>query len=214
MLYGLTQDLLDHCLFPLGELDSKDVARSIARRHGLSVAERPESQDICFVAGRKYAELITSRRPIAMRSGPILDETGREIGRHDGVARYTIGQRRGVPATGFGARYVTRIDAANAVVHVGPAEDLLAPGFVAGKLNWVSIEGPADNLAVSVRIRYNAAAVQATLVREKHSVRCVFCEPQRAVTPGQAAVFYDGDVVLGGGVIERLLGPETTHGDA
>jgi len=196
MLYGLTQDLLSCCLFPLGELDSKDVTRAIARVHGLSVAEREESQDICFVAGRKYSDLIASLRPDAMRPGPIVDEAGREIGRHAGVALYTIGQRRGVPATGLGARYVTRIDATNAVVHVGPAEDLLARGFVAGKLNWVSIEEPADNLAVSVRIRYNAAVAQATLLREKDGVRCVFCDPQRAVTPGQAAVFYDGDVVL------------------
>lgn len=201
MLYRLSQEQLAASIFPLGELETKDQTRALAQRLGLSVASRRESQDICFVSRTGFRQFIVSRAPSSAQPGPIIDEEGRRIGTHQGVAGYTIGQRRGLPATGRGPLYVTRIDAAKGVIHAGPKERLFTKVLVARDVCWVSIDPPRSGLAVSACIRYNAPVARATVEQVGDAVRCVFDEPQRAVTPGQSVVFYDGERVQGGGII-------------
>lgn len=206
MLYRLSQADLSATLFPLGELSGKSETRGIARALGLSVAHRPESQDICFVPKGGYRTLLRAAAGERLRPGPIVDEEGNVLGEHRGLALYTVGQRRGLPASNRGPLYVTRLDTRTNTLHVGTEGALYASGLVAEDLNWVSIEEPEGELAVSVCIRYNAVAIPAELTVRSGVAECRFERPVRAVTPGQAAVFYEGDRVLGGGVIREVFG--------
>jgi len=203
MLYRLSQEHLSITVLPLGGTPSKAETRALAASWGLGSAQRPDSQDVCFVGMGGYAALVSRRMPHAGRPGPIVDDRGAEIGRHEGVERYTVGQRRRLPASSRGPLYVTAVDAPNAVVRVGPVERLFASRLVAGDLNWVSIACLDAPLAVSARIRYNAGAAPAVIEPLGERLVCRFREPQRAITPGQSVVFYDGDRVLGGGIIRE-----------
>lgn len=205
MLYGLRQDHLRSACFPLGSLPSKDATRSIAAAMGLAVARRGDSQDICFVGTQGYAAFLCDRAQGGFEPGPIVDDLGRVIGTHSGIVGYTVGQRRRLPASNRGPLFVVGIDAARNTVHVGPEERLLARGLIARSMNWVSIEPPEDRLDVQARIRYNAPLVPATICRRDDAVYCRFDFPQRAVAPGQAVVFYDGDRVLAGGTIVEAV---------
>jgi tRNA-uridine 2-sulfurtransferase len=202
-LFGLTPDQLEAALFPVGELDKAEVRR-IARERGLPVADKAESQEICFVPDGDYASFVERRRGGASRSGPIVDEAGRELGRHDGVHRFTVGQRRGLGLTSPRPRYVLEVRPATATVGVGDDEDLLTDRLRVSETNWLSMPEPARDLRASVRIRYRHAEAAAT-IRPLAGGRAEvhFDDPQRAITPGQAAVFYEADVCLGGGWIER-----------
>jgi tRNA-specific 2-thiouridylase len=154
MLHRLSQEQLSVALFPLGDMPSKAQTRALAGTWGLVSANRPESQDVCFVGLGGYSALVSDRAPDACRAGPIIDDRGAEIGRHGGVAFFTVGQRRRVPASDRGPLYVTAIDARSAVVLVGPPEHLLAGALVAEDVNWVSIARLEGQLAVSACIRY------------------------------------------------------------
>ena len=209
-LWELTQEQLSRALFPLGEM-SKPEARAAAREHGLNgVAEKKESQEICFVPDGDYAGFIDryleaenemTRLPGA---GEIVDTAGRVIGRHEGVHRYTIGQRRGIGIADEKPLYVVSINADTNRVTVGPADELLSTEFTAGGVNWISLDNPTTPVRADVRVRYRHTAAPATITPlPLHRVRVVFDEPQRAVTPGQATVFYRGDEVVGGGWIVR-----------
>jgi len=209
-LWELTQEQLSRALFPLGEM-SKPEARAAAREHGLNgVAEKKESQEICFVPDGDYAGFIDryleaenemTRLPGA---GEIVDTAGRVIGRHEGVHRYTIGQRRGIGIADEKPLYVVAINADTNRVTVGPADELLSTEFTAGGVNWISLDNPTTPVRADVRVRYRHTAAPATITPlPLHRVRVVFDEPQRAVTPGQATVFYRGDEVVGGGWIVR-----------
>lgn len=204
-LYTLDQQTLAHTIFPLGELKDKSETRQIARELGLNVASRPDSQEICFVSEEGYTSFLAEKAPETMQPGPIVDKEGRVIGEHQGVAQYTIGQRKRLPGGAGEPRFVISLDPATRTVVTGRDADLFAKGFIADKLNWISIEQPEWPLAVSARIRYNGTASPACLFSGSYegSVHCIFDEPQRAVTPGQAAVFYQGDVIVGGGTIEQ-----------
>jgi tRNA-specific 2-thiouridylase len=203
-LWPLTQAQLAHARFPVGDLTKAEV-RAKARALGLATADTPESQELCFVSG-DYREFLRARAPAAFRPGPIVDEAGREIGVHAGLAAYTIGQRRGLgatPAAGM-PRYVIRLDPERNAVVVGSREALEAPGLVASEVNWIAIERLEEEVSVEARIRHNAPLVPATLrPGGAGAVEVRFSRPQRAVTPGQSVVFYQADVVLGGGVIAR-----------
>jgi tRNA-specific 2-thiouridylase len=203
MLYGLSQEHLSRAVFPLGDLESKDVTRAIAADLGLPVATRHDSQDICFVGAEGVAGFLRRRAADLFRPGPILDENGKAVGSHDGVGAFTVGQRRRLPASGRGPVYVTAIDAATATVTIGPRCSLEAHSLTARAMNWVSIARPSGRLVAAARIRYNAAAAACVIRARGAEADCIFDEPQRAVAPGQAAVFYDGERVLGGGVIDR-----------
>ena len=201
-LFGLTPDQLEAALFPVGELDKAEVRR-IARERGLPVADKAESQEICFVPDGDYASFVERQAEGAARSGPIVDEAGRELGRHEGVHRFTVGQRRGLGLTSQRPRYVLEVRPATATVVVGDDEDLLSDQLHVRETNWLSMPEPAREFRAWVRIRYRHAEAEAT-IRPLGDGRfgVHFDDPQRAVTPGQAAVFYQADVCLGGGWIE------------
>ncbi len=201
-LFGLTQEQLALALFPVGGLEKKEV-RQLARDRGLPVADKAESQDICFVPDGDYAAFVERQAPAEHREGPIEDAAGRELGRHGGVHGFTVGQRRRLGLTSRRPLYVLAVRPDTRSVVVGEEEALLGDRLVAADVNWLSAPEPEGPRRAHVRIRYRHAEAPATvhpLPGGRAEVR--FDEPQRAITPGQAAVFYDGEVCLGGGWIE------------
>lgn len=214
-LYTLTQRQLSKTLMPLGHLSGKQETRRLAAEWGLALAGKPDSQEICFVPREGYVSFLTEKAPDVARTGPVVDLEGRVVGEHPGVAFYTIGQRKRLPASNQGALFVVSLDAATNTVVVGPEEALYAPGFVADACCWSALAClPHDQpLAAEAKIRYNGPAVPVLLRDEETgSVSGRFRVPQRAVTPGQAVVFYGGtddeggQIVLGGGTLVRALG--------
>ena len=204
-LFGLTQEQLAVALFPVGHL-SKDEVRRAAAERGLPTADKPESQEICFVPDGDVAGFVERQAPPADRGGPIVDADGRLLGRHSGLHHFTVGQRRGLGLTSARPQYVLALQPARRTVVAGPEEGLRAPGLVAREVNWLSIAAPTAELRASVKIRSRAAEAPATLLpRAEGRVEVRFDAPQRAVAPGQAAVFYEGDACLGGGWIETAL---------
>lgn len=207
-LYHFTQDQLAHTLMPLGELTGKDETRAIARDLGLAVAEKPDSQEICFVQGANYTEFLAEKAPETVQPGRIVDTSGRERGEHAGIAFYTIGQRRRINIGSPVPLYVVGIEAESNTLIVGADSDLLASALIAEDSHWIAVESPAGPLPVQAKIRYNMAAVPAAVreTGERHGeVEVRFESPQRAVSPGQAVVLYDGDLVIGGATIARAL---------
>jgi tRNA-specific 2-thiouridylase len=201
-LFGLTQEQLATALFPVGGLEKAEVRR-LARERGLPVADKAESQEICFVPDGDYAGFVERQAGLLDRSGPILDGAGCEIGRHGGVHRFTVGQRRGLRLRTSRPLYVLAVRPQTRAVVVGGDEELLSDRLVARDVNWLSVPEPSAALRARVRIRYRHSEAPATirpLGDGRAEVR--FEAPQRAITPGQAAVFYDGEVCLGGGWIE------------
>jgi len=206
-LWELTQDQLSRSMFPLGEL-SKPAARDAARRHELAVAEKSESQEICFVPDGDYAGFIdrylaaedqTGRLPGV---GEILSTSGEVVGEHAGIHHYTIGQRRGIGISSAQPLYVTGIDSTKNRIVVGNQAELLRDEFTAAGVNWIALDHPTDPVRAEVRVRYRHTAEPATITPlpgARAQVR--FDEPQRAITPGQATVFYRGEEVVGGGWI-------------
>jgi len=204
-LYDLKQEHLAKALFPLGEM-RKTETRARARQLGLSVAAKPDSQQICFVTEGSYGEYVERQRPGAAKPGPIVDREGRQIGRHRGIPFYTIGQRHGLRVAHGKPLYVAAIDAASNRIVVGEEPDLLARGLVMGGVNWLSVSGvPQGGGRFRVKVRYGAPLVASAARREGEKVRLRFSRPQRAVAPGQAAVCYEGEAVAFGGVIEPAL---------
>jgi tRNA-specific 2-thiouridylase len=199
-LFGLSQDQLARAVFPVGHLN-KDEVRRIAAERDLPTADKPESQEICFVPDGDYAGFVERQAGAADRSGPIVDGEGHTVGTHEGVHRYTVGQRKGL-GSGPRPRYVLAVIPATRTVVVGDDAELARDAFAVGAVNWLSIAEPAGPIRCGVQIRHRSAAAFATvtpLPGGRAAVR--FDAAQRAVTPGQAAVFYDGEVCLGGGWI-------------
>lgn len=211
-LYATPQAHLAHMTMPLGELGSKDETRAIARRFHLAVAEKPDSQEICFVQQGDYTEFLADAAPEAVAAGDIVDTAGTVRGRHDGVAFYTVGQRKRINVGSSIPLYVVQVDAASRTVVVGSDAELYAPGCVADDITWVSLAPPpvGESVECEVKIRYNMRSQPARLTRRSdETVAVEFDSPLRAVTPGQAAVFYGAgplsDRVLGGGTIRERL---------
>jgi len=200
-LFSLTQDQLKSAVFPLTDITKVDTRR-IAKRLGMKIHDKKESQEICFLDG-KYQDFMKRRGvPGAFREGDIIDASGAVTGRHQGLAHYTIGQRKGIGAHGK-LRYVTELDFEKNAVLIGSAEDLMHRVIMVGDINWIDRSGLAEPLRAKARIRYKHIE-QPALIEPAPSgrVKVTFDRPQRAPAPGQAAVFYDGDTVLGGGIIE------------
>ena len=225
-LFGLTQEQLARSLFPLGDL-TKEQVRAIARAKQLPVAEKPESQEICFVPSRSYREFIEAYlaeqgQTIDDRAGEIVSTDGRVLGEHEGVHHFTVGQRKGLGMAVGTPLYVIEIDRAQNRVVVGRDEELFHRRFIAREVNWIRPLAEGEALEAKVKIRNKHAAAAARVVaavshrRPDPAVRdrrysdaeavVEFLEPQRAITPGQAAVFYADDEVLGGGWIARVTG--------
>jgi len=205
-LFTLSQTQLARTLFPVGHLTKNEV-REKARVLGLKVAEKPESQDICFVPDGDYARFIEQRLSSEqIKMGEIIDQDGQVLGAHDGVHRFTVGQRRGLRLGGLAEpRYVTHIDAQSGRVMVGTKDQLCSRGLIAKRVNW--IDGvQTEEVRVAVKIRYRHPAIPARVVPQAAGETVVWFEKSSpAVTPGQAAVFYEGERVLGGGWIEGAL---------
>jgi len=203
-LFQLDQGTLERVWFPLGGLGKSQV-RDQARARGLVTADKPESQEICFVPDGDYASVVEELRPGADRPGAVVDESGRTVGRHAGVHRFTVGQRRGLGVATGRRTYVTALDAQSSTVRVGPEHELAAHGARLRHTSWIAGEVPAPFRA-EVQVRYRHAGAKAWVEPRADGGACVrFDEPVNAVSPGQAAVFYDGDTLLGGGFIDEAL---------
>lgn len=207
-LFGLTQAQLARTMFPLGGMVKRDV-RMLAKELGLPVADKNDSQEICFVPNGDYADFIDAyfaEQGIAQAEteGEIVDTAGKVVGHHRGTHHYTVGQRRGLRVAAAEPLYVIATEPASQRVIVGHGTELMRSTLQASQVNWISIAAPEMPRSAQVKIRNRHHAAPATLlpINSNNQVRVIFDEPQRAVTPGQAAVFYDGDLVLGGGWID------------
>ncbi len=220
-LYRLTQDQLSRVVFPLG-CYTKEEVRSLAAGYGLPVASKAESQEICFIPRGDYREFLRRRKDeltsidregagrSAVSTGVIVDTSGNVLGKHSGIQGFTIGQRKGLGISSDRRLYVVAIDPESSRVVVGEEHELHSQELAASKCNWVSIEAPRDGMRVDAKIRYSSdttPAVVQTCSSDLTSVRVVFERPVRAVTPGQSVVLYDGDLLLGGGIIEGSTPP-------
>jgi len=203
-LYNLSQFQLEHTLLPLGKF-TKNQVRQIAEEAGLSVAHKPDSQEICFI-DTDYKDFLKQKVPEKIKPGPFVDKTGKVLGQHKGIPFYTIGQRKGLGISVGKPLYVIDIDAELNTVVLGDESDLEVKEFLAHKLNWIAIEKLEKNIRVNAKIRYNFQEQPATVVPEDEDcVRVIFDLPQKAVTPGQSVVFYQDDIVVGGGIIKKRL---------
>lgn len=200
-LYNLTQEQLAHTLMPVGAYD-KDEIRKIADSIGLLVANKPDSQDICFVPDNDYAEFIKENSDKEVKPGNFVDLDGNILGQHKGITHYTVGQRKGLNLSMGRPVFVVELRPETNEVVIGDNEDVFQPKLYANKLNFMSIEDLKDQMTVTAKIRYSHQGAKAVIRKIQEDVlECVFEEPQRAITPGQAVVFYDGDYVVGGGSI-------------
>lgn len=204
-LWGIDRDVLSRMLLPVGA-QTKARTRAVAHRLGLEVvAEKPESQDICFVPDGDHTKIIRAKLGAGAPSlsrGPFVLSNGEVVGHHDGHARFTIGQRRGLPGGFAEPMFVTAIRPADRAVVIGPRDELLGSGLVARGVNWL-VDPPRVGASVEVQVRHRAPAAAAEVVRlDGDEIELALDEPVSAITPGQSAVFYAGDVVLGGGLIE------------
>lgn len=201
VLYAMTQKQLSRTLFPLGDL-AKSETRRIADAAGFVNADKPDSQDICFVLDGDYAKIIELHMGRPAAPGNFIDPTGKVLGKHAGIIRYTVGQHRGLGIDTPGKRYVCAVNAADNTVTLGEAGDLMRREAVVNDFNWIAGEAPASPIRCKAKLRYRQVEQPAVVTpRADGSVQILFDEPQRAVTPGQAAVLYDGEVVLGGGTV-------------
>ncbi|HSF05642.1 MAG TPA: tRNA 2-thiouridine(34) synthase MnmA [Methylomirabilota bacterium] len=202
-LWPLGQAQLAAARFPVGSLTKAEV-RAHARRLGLVTADKPESQEICFIPDDDYRGFLRRRDPDAFRAGAIVDQTGTVVGAHRGLADYTVGQRKGLGLASGRRLYVLDLDAQANTVTVGPAEGLERRRLMAESVNFIACEPPAEPMAVEAKIRHSHTAAPATVrALGEDGAEVVFETPQRAVTPGQSVVWYRGDLVIGGGIIGR-----------
>jgi tRNA-specific 2-thiouridylase len=200
-LFSLTQDQLAQAVFPVGDRPKISV-REYARRRALPVADKPDSQEICFVPDHDYAAFVSRRASESASDGFIVDEAGRVLGRHDGVHHFTVGQRKGLGVSAERPLYVLKLKPADRQVVVGPKDALARTTLTASRVNWIA-ERPSEPQRVSAQIRHRHRPAAASVVAlDGNRATVVFDEPQIAITPGQAVVFYDGDVVVGGGWID------------
>ena len=201
VLYSLTQEQLAHTRLPLGAM-RKSETRRIAEEQGFYNADKPDSQDICFVPDGDYAGFIARYRGHDCPAGDFVDESGHVLGQHRGIVHYTVGQRKGLGIAADTPLYVKRIDARKNRVVLSGNDALLSRELTANDFNWIACDTPPRELRATARVRYHQREQAATVtVLSDGCVRLVFDEPQRAITPGQAVVLYDGDTVLGGGTI-------------
>jgi tRNA-specific 2-thiouridylase len=209
-LFGLTQEQLARAIFPLGEL-RKEQVRSIARAKQLPVAEKPESQEICFVPSGSYRDFIEAyleeqgKKPEA-QPGEVVSTQGQVLAEHQGIHNFTVGQRKGLGVAAGSPLYVIKLEPEKNRVFVGPEQELFHRKFTVRDLNWIRLIGDGEGVEAHVKIRHNHPGAPAQVESHGASEAVVtFHQPQRAITPGQAAVFYDGDEVLGGGWIARVV---------
>ena len=202
VLYVMSQEQLAKTVFPLGNM-RKEETRALAQEVGLDSALRPESQDICFVGDGNYTDFVRDFAPEALKPGPIINMEGKVVGTHKGIAFYTIGQRKRLGVSSLKPLYVADIDRGKNIITVGSREDAMRKSLRVKELNWISVETLSETVRAGVKIRSTMKEEPATIIpKEDKTVIVEFDEPQWALASGQSAVFYDGDAVIGGGVIE------------
>ena len=205
VLFSLTQEQFRHTLFPLG-VHRKEEVRNKAFQLGLRVHDKPDSQEVCFIHEASYHSFLSGRLKETIEPGPMIDKKGNVLGQHKGIPFYTIGQRRGLGLAKGKPLYVIGIDREKNAIVVGGGEEVYRDTFLVDSVNWIASEGAVSSLPAQVKIRYNHPGSEALLFpRGEDKVEVKFKSPQKAITPGQAAVFYDGETVLGGGWIREVL---------
>jgi tRNA-uridine 2-sulfurtransferase len=202
VLYVMTQERLGAAMMPLGDF-TKSETRQIAADLGLSVATKAESQDICFVPFKRYTEFIERYAPEVLEPGPIVNREGAVLGQHKGIALHTVGQRRGLGLAAGEPLFVTNLEPQTNTVVVGTADDLLQSACTLEDVNWIAGAPPSEPLRVMAKARYRSAEVACSVWHDARGLQVQFEQPQRAITPGQALVLYEGEYVLGGGTIAR-----------
>jgi tRNA-specific 2-thiouridylase len=202
-LYNLTQAQLAHILMPLGNFQSKDEVRAIAAQFDVQIAGKSDSQEICFIPDDDYVGFLTRNGNTPMRDGEFVSTDGTILGRHQGIARYTVGQRKGLGITFGKPMYVVGIDAVHNRVILGENEAVFSKGVYADTVNFIPFDDFEDGYACTAKIRYSAKPAACRLYHHGDGVKAIFESPQRAVTPGQAIVFYNGSLLVGGGTIRK-----------
>ncbi|OPJ57290.1 tRNA 2-thiouridine(34) synthase MnmA [Alkalithermobacter paradoxus] len=204
-LYNMNQYELSHTLMPLGYY-TKDKIREIARQIGLDVANKPDSQEICFVKDNDYAKYVRENTNVKIREGNFVDKNGNVLGKHKGIINYTIGQRKGLGIALGKPMFVTDIIPSKNLVVLGEHDEVFSKELIASDVNIIPFSQINEPIRAKAKIRYSAPPKDATIYSEKNNkIRIVFDEPQRAITPGQSVVIYDNDIVVGGGIIEKRL---------
>lgn len=203
-MYNLTQNQIKHILMPLGEYESKEEIRGIAKELGLGVANKPDSQEICFIPDNNYGKFIKEKNKKNISLGDFVDTKGNVLGKHKGIIYYTIGQRKGLGLSLGKPAYVVDILPEKNQVVIGDNEDVFSDKLIANDINFIPFDKLKAPMKVEVKIRYSAKPASATIYPiEENKVKVEFDSPQRAITPGQAVVFYDGNVLVGGGTIVK-----------
>ena len=201
VLYNISSDLLDKIIFPLGDFESKEQIRDIAKKYNLPVANKPDSEDICFIPEGDYKTFLENNSDIKSRQGNIVDKDGNILGKHTGLYKYTIGQRKGLGISNSVPLFVIGFNKKTNEVIVGEEKDLYKKECTVSDINLLLLDKIDAEIEVQVKTRYSSKDAKAKIIQQDNIVKVLFDEPQRAITPGQSAVFYDGDIVIGGGKI-------------
>lgn len=201
VLWNIPKDLIEHVLFPLADFESKDEIRVIARENNLKVANKPDSEDICFVPDGNYKKFLENNSDIKPKKGNIVNTKGEVLGKHTGLYNYTIGQRKGLGISYKVPLFVCGFNSEKNEVIVGEEAELYKKEIVVDDINLLLVDEIKEPMRVDIKTRYSSKVASGVIIQENEKIRVVFDEPQRALTPGQSAVFYVDDIVLGGGKI-------------
>lgn len=201
VLWNIPEELIKHTLFPLADFKEKEEIRQIARNHHLKVANKPDSEDICFIPDGNYKKFLENNSDLKPRKGNIITKEGNIIGTHQGLYNYTIGQRKGLGISNKVPLFVLGFNQAKNQLIVGEESQLYQKEIMVSDVNLLLSNEIKDNLEVEVKTRYSSKLAKAEITKQQNQIKVLFHEPQRAITPGQSAVFYIGDIVLGGGKI-------------
>ncbi len=200
VLYVIEKELIGNILFPLGDFETKEQIREIAAKHGFQAAQKPDSQEICFIPDNDHIAFLDKRiKPIG---GRIINAENKVLGYHTGLTHYTIGQRKGLGISAPAPIFVTKLDKNTNSVIVGSNDDLFSNELIAENINWLIFDKLVQPMRVTAKIRYAAKDVPAEIIPVENNVKVIFDEPQRAITPGQSVVFYKNDYIVGGGIIK------------
>ena len=202
VLWNIPKELIEHILFPLSDFHDKEEIRQIARENGLKVAEKPDSEDICFIPDGNYKDFLEKNSNIKQKEGNIVNAKGEILGKHKGLYYYTIGQRKGLGISYKVPLFVIGFNQAKNEVIVGEEKELYKKEIIVTNINLLLVDEIKEPMEVEVKTRYSAKVAKAQIMQNDNEIKVTFDEPQRAITPGQSAVFYIGDIVLGGGKIK------------
>ena len=202
VLWNIPKDLIEHVLFPLSDFESKEEIRAIARAHNLKVANKPDSEDICFIPDGNYKKFLETNSNIKPKKGNIVNSKGEILGKHTGLYNYTIGQRKGLGISYKVPLFVLGFNKAKNEVIVGEEKELYKKEITVTDINLLLVDKIEEPMEVDVKTRYSSKVAKAKIKQDGENIKVTFTEPQRAITPGQSAVFYVGDIVLGGGKIK------------